>query len=116
MRILSLFRGIDLARTTGDIQRGAVYFASSRRKGKLVHQCYPVHKLGPATVCPQNALDTYTTATANYNGPELFASLAEPRRAIKSDTTSTPLPPNSWQNTICTVLRPTAPEVRPSQR
>ena len=41
MRILSLFRGIGLARTTGDIQRGTVYFANARRKGKLVHQHYP---------------------------------------------------------------------------
>ena len=86
MGILSLFRGIDLARTTRDIERGAVYFVSSRRKGRLVHQRYPVHKLEPAAVCPQNALDSYITATADYNGPELFVSLTEPRRAIKSDT------------------------------
>ena len=31
-------------------------------------------------------MDAYITATADYNGPELFVSLTEPRRAIKSDT------------------------------
>ena len=52
----------------------------------MVHQRYPVHKLEPAAVCPQNALDSYIAATSDYNGPELFVSLTEPRRAIKSDT------------------------------
>ena len=74
MRILGLFRGIPLSRTTRDIQRGAVYFINSRRKGKLVHQRYPVYKLQPSSVCPQSALDSYIAARADYVGPELFVS------------------------------------------
>ena len=86
MRILSLFRGIDLARTTRDVQRGAVYFVNSRRKGRLVHQRYPVHRLEPASICPQRALDDYIAATADYDGPELFVSLTQPRRPLRADT------------------------------
>ena len=52
----------------------------------MVHQRYPVHKLEPAAVCPQNALDAYIAATADYDGLELFVFLTKPRRAVKSDT------------------------------
>ena len=67
-------------RTTRDIERGAAYFANSRRKGGLVHQRYPVHELEPGAVCPQNALDACIAATADYNGPELSFPLPKPRR------------------------------------
>ena len=86
MRIPALFRGIHLARTARDIRRGAASFVNSRRKGRLVRQRYPVHKLQPDAVCPQNALDAYITATSDYDGPELIVSLSRPRHPIASDT------------------------------
>ena len=41
-------------------------------------QLAPFHKLQPAAVCPQNVLDAYIAATADYTGPELLVSLTEP--------------------------------------
>ena len=89
LRLVCLFRGIDLERSRRNIDcRQQPWMLESRRKGRSFWARYPIPCIWPRDVNPQVWLDTYLEMTSDYQGSSLFVSLPSPqgRKPIKSDT------------------------------
>ena len=87
-RFFALSRGIDLERTkrTDIIKQDKVWFVMSRRRGRPVHEPYPIHAMSNVAFCPIYWLCVYLDMTTSYEGPALFVSLKPPRRPILAST------------------------------
>ena len=89
LRLLCLFRGVDLERAHRNIDCAQQpWMLESKRKGRAYWARYPVPCIWPENVNPQVWLDQYLHCTADYTGPSLFVSLPTPqgRKPIQSDT------------------------------
>lgn len=91
LRLLCLFRGVDLERskrTTIQFRRDP-WFLEAKRKGRSYYMHYPVPKLDPPPCDPQELLQRYILCTAWYPGEELLLTLPNSlgvRTPLKSDT------------------------------
>jgi integrase len=88
LRLLCMYRGIDLARTYRPIiVKQGVHFMSMLRKGKRKKQLYPLPKIQPDKLNPIYWVEKYMDMTPEL-GPELFWALpsAEKMKPLVSDT------------------------------
>lgn len=90
LRLLCLFRGVDLARAHREVQlQEGTILISSQRKGKHYRAWYPVPHLRPPACDPAFWLQKYLAMTNDYQGNHLFCSLkdkAGSRKPLKEDT------------------------------
>jgi integrase len=88
LRLLCMYRGIDLARCHRElVVKQGVYFLSMLRKGKRQRQLYPIPQIQPDALNPLFWVRKYVEMTPEL-GPELFWALPckDTVKPLKSDT------------------------------
>jgi hypothetical protein len=89
LRLLCMFRGVDLARAHRNVRKGSLpYFLETQKKGRQYYAWYPIPHIEPTKCSPVMYILAYLEFTKDYTGPELFVTTpsAKGRRPLKADT------------------------------